>query len=188
MCGAVEMTNFLLMLVAVGILVSVELWVFILVKGLHHHFWSGWFLAEFQVFCFSAAHRFLFCVLLAWVEVTVGTVTLAWNNCSVSYFYRQKENLLSKSSLLLMKMCIPTFWLRSEVVCVHRKILPFLSRDVDLLVLTKALYMQAFNLLQSFPPMCSPFEADEINPWSKVGTAAGPRWLFSLTEHLHPKN
>lgn len=148
MCGMVEMTNFLLMLVAVGILVSVELWVFLLVNGLHHHFWSGWFLAEFQVFCFSAAHRFLFCVLLAWVEVTVGTVMLAWKNCSVSYFYRQKENLLSKSSLLLMKMCIPTFWLRSEVVCVHRKILPFLSRDVNLLVLTKALSMQAFNLLQ----------------------------------------
>lgn len=39
------------------------------------HFWSGWFLTEFQVFCFSAACRFLFC-LLAWVEITAGAVTL----------------------------------------------------------------------------------------------------------------
>lgn len=45
-------------------------------------------------------------------------------------------------------------------------------------MLTKALYMQAFNLLHSFPPVSRLFEADEINPMSKVGTAADPRWLF----------
>lgn len=45
-------------------------------------------------------------------------------------------------------------------------------------MLTKALYMQAFNLLHSFPPVSRLFEADEINPMSKVGTAADPRCLF----------
>lgn len=47
-----------------------------------------------------------------------------------------------------MKKSIVTYWLRNEVVWVQRKILLFLSRDVNLLMLTQALSMQAVDLLQ----------------------------------------
>lgn len=175
MCGVVEMTNFLLMLVAVDILVSVELWVSILAKGLRHHFWSGWFLAEFQEFCFSAARRFLFCLLLAWVEITAGAVMLAWNKCSVSYFCEQKENLLLKSSLLFNAKVYSYLLAKKLSSLGAEKNTSLFEWDVKLLMLTKALHMEVFNLLHSFPPVSCLFEGDEVNPMSQVGAAADPR-------------
>lgn len=84
-----------------------------------------------------------------------------------------------------MKKCIPTCWLRSEVVWVQRKILPLLGRDENLLLLTKALW----SLAQEFLPESSLFEAAEISPMSKVGTAADPGGFSSLniciSEILH---
>lgn len=138
MGDVVEMINFLLMLVAVDILVKLwelyELKVFTIISGV-----VG-FLQSFR--CSVSQHH----TGSYFVSFSLGRKAL--QGLQFPLFVSRKKICFWKVHCFLMKKSIATYWLRNEVVWVQRKILPFLSRGVNLLMLTQALSMQAVDLLQ----------------------------------------
>lgn len=147
---------FLLWLVVAGTLVSAELWISILAADLHHRSSSACFLAQVQVLCFSAGtSSCLVCSHLGG-SCCRGFSTGMQQELDFLYFLGKKLYFLEVHCFFMTKRIL-TRWLRSEVVWMQKEILPLLNRGARLFTLTKGQYMQALNLLCSFPSVSNPF-------------------------------